>query len=153
MKIRIEIASELPEEEIIIHCRQMDARMQRIEKFLQQESAPLPALTFYKQNEEYYFPLDDVLFFETEGDRVFAHTAQDTFHIPYRLYELLDFLPRQFVRAAKGAILNVRHIYSIQKNIASSSLVQFAGSHKQVYISRLYYKQCKQRLEDERRNL
>lgn len=153
MKIRIEIASTLPEEEIIIHCRQVDARIQRIEKYLQQESALPPALTFYKQDEEYYFPLDDVLFFETEGDHVFAHTAKDAYQIRYRLYELEGILPRQFTRAAKGTILNVRHIYSIQKNIASSSLVQFANSFKQVYISRLYYKQCKQRLEDERRHL
>ncbi len=150
MKIRIEIVSELSEDEVIIRCRQADDRLRRLEQLIQSEAAPRPSLVFYKQDEEFFFPISDVLFFETEGDKLYAHTAKDVFLIRRRLYELEQILPRQFIRVSKGTMLNVLHIYSIQKNLTSASLVQFANSHKQVYLSRLYYKECKQRLEEER---
>lgn len=46
--------------------------------------------------------------------------------------------------------LNVNQVYSINKNITSSSIVQFYKSYKQVYVSRNYYKVLKQRLEERR---
>lgn len=162
MKIRVEIVGDIShnaangpaeEESIVIRCRQVDDRVQRIQRFIAEAYAPTLSLTFYRGEEEYYFPLGDVLFFETEGEKVFAHTAKEAFFVKRRLYELEQVLPRQFVRSAKGTILNVRYVYSIQRNLASASLVQFMGSHKQVYISRLYFKEVKQRLDDERSKL
>jgi len=67
------------------------------------------------------------------------------------LYELEEMLPNNFVRVSKSTILNVNQIYSINRNLTSSSLVQFYKSYKQVYVSRNYNKILKQRLE-ERRN-
>ncbi|MCL1808672.1 MAG: LytTR family transcriptional regulator [Clostridiales bacterium] len=87
-----------------------------------------------------------MLFFETSGENVYAHTAGDSFRIKFRLYELVEMLPGHFVRAAKSTIINIRHILSIDRNLASASLVQFHGSHKKVYVSRLYYQTLKCRL-------
>ena len=61
-------------------------------------------------------------------------------------------LPRYFMRVSKSAILNLNMVYSVEKNITASSLVRFRGSTKIVYVSRIYYKAMKQRL-DERRML
>lgn len=72
-------------------------------------------------------------------------------YIKYRLYELEEILPKYFVRVSKSTILNVNQVYSIDKNITSSSIIKFSKSYKQVYVSRNYYKILKQRLE-ERRN-
>ena len=56
------------------------------------------------------------------------------------------------MRVSKSAILNLNAVYSVEKNITASSLVRFQGTKKVVYVSRIYYKAMKQRL-DERRKL
>ncbi|OYO43052.1 hypothetical protein CG709_20430 [Lachnotalea glycerini] len=47
-------------------------------------------------------------------------------------------------------MLNVNQIYSISRNLTASSIVQFQNTHKQVYVSRYYYKLLKQKLEEKR---
>ncbi|MDL2325417.1 LytTR family transcriptional regulator, partial [Ruminococcaceae bacterium OttesenSCG-928-A16] len=106
------------------------------------------ALVFYKQNQEFYFPLEEVLFFETEGEQVYAHTVGDAYRIKYRLYELEELLPRNFIRVAKSTIVNTAQVYSVTRNLTASSLVHFNGTHKQIYASRHYYKMLREKLNE-----
>jgi len=148
LKIRIELIDELSEPEVIIRCGRVDESIQKIQKFVQEQANSSSQMVFYKQNQEYYFPLAEVLFFETEGEQIFAHTANDSYRIKYRLYELEGQLPRNFIRASKSAIINIAQVYSIARNLASSSLMEFKNSHKHVYVSRHYYKYVRQRLTE-----
>lgn len=148
MKIRIEITGDALEDEVIIRCKEVDASIQKIQQYILDQSSLKKMMVFYKGHEEYHFPLDDILFFETEGDRVHAHTKDDAYTIKHRLYELEEILPRNFVRGSKGAIINIVPIYSIQRNLATASLVQFKDSYKEVYVSRHYYKTFRQRLNE-----
>lgn len=148
MKIRIEIKDDLTEDEVVIRCGRVDSSIQKIQKYILEQSLSNSKITFYKDNQEFYFPLDDVLFFETEGEYVYAHTTNDAYRIKYRLYELEDILPKNFVRAAKSTIINIMQVYSIVRNITASSLVKFIKSHKQVYVSRHYYNELRQRLNE-----
>ena len=148
MKVRIEVTNGLPEDEVLIRCGRVDEPIRKIYQFVLEQSNAGPKITFYQQNQEYYFPLEDILFFETEGEHVNAHTARDVYLTKYRLYELEEILPHYFVRAAKSTIVNVRRIYSIARNLTSSSLVQFAGSHKKIYASRYYYGELRRRLNE-----
>ncbi len=150
MKIRIEIQEDVEEEEVVIRCRQLSESVRRIHHSLMEASAKGSEIAFYKNEEEYYFPMHDVLFFETEGDGVYAHTSDDAYSVKSRLYELEKVLPREFVRISKTTIINVSHVYSVNRNLSSASLVRFHRCHKQVYASRLYYKEFKQRLDEMR---
>ncbi len=148
MKIRIEVTEDLTEDEVLIRCGRVDKTIQNIHRYILEQSSLDKKITFYKQNQEYYFPLQEVLFFETEGEHVYAHTAGDAYRIRYRLYELEEILPRYFVRVAKAAIVNTKQVYSIARNLTASSLVTFVGTHKQVYVSRYYYKELRRRLNE-----
>lgn len=150
MKVKIEIDSNISEDEIIIKCKEFNNEMKKIEQSIMQVSKKANII-FYKDNKEYYLHLNEILFFETSGNGIDAHTLNQVYKIKNKLYELEEILPHNFVRISKSTILNVNHIYSIDKNLASSSIVQFNKTHKQVYVSRNYYKILKQRLE-ERRN-
>ena len=110
MKIRVEIDGSLREDEIIIRCGRVDDSIMKLHKILLEQIASEGRLTFFKENREYYFPADHVLFFETEGEYVYAHTAEDMFRTNYRLYELEGVLPPAFCRISKSAIVNSRHI-------------------------------------------
>lgn len=146
MKIRIEVISDIVEDEVTIRCGQVDDTIQKIHQYIIEQTQSAKKITFYKHNQEFYFPLDDVLFFETEGEHIFAHTSDDAYRIKYRLYELEEMLPKDFSRASKSTIINIRQVYSITRNLTASSLVKFVGTHKQVYVSRYYYNELRQRL-------
>ena len=94
--------------------------------------------------------MDNILFFETDPAGICAHTVDDVYQTHYKLYELEELLPGHFMRVSKSAILNTRQIFSITKNISSVSTVQFQHTHKQVNVSRNYYKPLKYKLEEKR---
>jgi DNA-binding LytR/AlgR family response regulator len=148
MKVRVEFVDGLAEDEVLIRCAGVDDAVRKIQRYLSEQSLSDSKITFYKQNQEFYFPLSKVLFFETEGEHIYAHTAEDAYRIRYRLYELEKMLPRYFVRAAKSTIVNLTQVYSVTRNLTAPSLIQFIGSHKQVYASRYYSRELRRRLSE-----
>ncbi|MCL2820878.1 MAG: LytTR family transcriptional regulator [Oscillospiraceae bacterium] len=144
MKLRIELTDGSSEDEVVIRCSNVDNNVRKIQEFI--SSLSVPKMTFYKNSQEFFFPIEDILFFETEGEQVFAHTPGDAFKVKHRLYELEELLPAQFVRAAKGTIVNTKQIYAIDRNLTSSSKVSFNGTHKHIYISRHYFKPLKEKM-------
>ncbi len=148
MKVRVEVAEDLAEDEVVIRCGRAGEAAEKIRRFALGLGSGEPEIAFYKQNQEFHFPLADVLFFETEGEHVYAHTAGDAYRIRYRLYELEKILPKDFARASKSAILNLRRVYSVTRGLSSARLVRFAGSHKEIYASRHYYRELRLRLNE-----
>jgi len=152
MKIRLEIITDTDSqhEEIVIRCKNDNDTAKTLCRQIEEMLYTEPAIIFFKENKEFYVDLNDVIFFETEKDVVYAHTIKETYKVKLRLYELEGILSKDFIRISKSAILNVKHIFSIDKNIASASLVKFYNSHKQVYVSRKYYSSLKIRLNERR---
>jgi len=144
VKLRIELTDGSTEDEIVIRCGRVDDNVQKIQEFILSLSAP--RMTFYKGSQEYYLPLEEILFFETEGEQVFAHTPGDAFKVKHRLYELEEILPRPFIRAAKGTIVNTKQIYAINRNLTSASRISFPDTHKHIYVSRHYYKSLREKM-------
>ena len=146
LKLRIEVVDEVLEDEVIIRCGSIDENVRKLQAFV--KSLSQPKLTFYKGTQEYYLPLEQVLFFETENEQIFAHTGKDAFLVKYKLYELEDILPRSFVRVAKGTIVNTSRIFALNRNIASSSQINFSGTEKHIYVSRHYFKSLKEKMRE-----
>ena len=146
MKLRIEISEACTEDEVVIRCSSINETIQKIQAAIQSTAAP--KLTFYKENQEFYMALSEILFFETEGEQVYAHTCADAFRVRHRLYELEALLSLAFIRIAKGTIVNTMHIYAIDRNLTASSRIRFLGTHKHVYVSRHYYKALKERIQE-----
>ena len=141
MKLNVELDDSLASDEIVIRCKAVTLPVKKIIDALH-----TPQLVLYKNNQELYMPSDEVLFFETDSDTVYAHGAEDCYKTKYRLYELEKMLPDRFVRVSKSAILNANKIASVDRSLYSPSLVKFRGSSKQLYVSRHYYKDLKQAL-------
>ena len=92
--------------------------------------------------------MEEILFFETSSEQVYAHTRNDAFRVRYRLYELEDILTRSFVRVSKGTIVNISHIYAISRDLTTGGQIQFNTTHKRVHVSRHYYKVLKGRMSE-----
>ncbi len=148
MKIRIELEEGLREDEVIIRCQKVDESILKLQQSIRQSAMEQTTLTLYKDKNAYFVPLEKILFFETGEERVYAHTREDAFFCKYRLYALESLLPNYFARAAKSTIVNIKQIYSITHNLTAASLIRFQNSHKQVYVSRYYYQQLRERLRE-----
>lgn len=146
MKISIQIDDSLDECEVIIKAKELNSEVAGIQRALSGISSSRGEIVFMKDDTEYYFPVDKILFFETDSNKVFAHTAQDAFEVRQKLYELEELLPSYFLRVSKSTILNTRKVFGLTRNVTASSRVDFAGSQKSVYVSRNFYKPLKEML-------
>ena len=153
MKVTIEIDENLSEECVVIKCKELNENVIALQKSLMEQANSDMTILLHKNEKEYYMPLDKILFFETENKSIRAHTKDEIYETSYKLYELEELLPRYFMRISKSGIVNLKHIYSITKNITSASIVEFEGSHKSVYVSRNYYKALVEKLAEKRRKI
>ena len=151
MRFRIEFIPEGAKEEVVLRCHGLDENIkqqgQAIEALLEHK----PAIIYHKAEQEFYLPSRDILFFETDGETVYAHTADDMFKVSYRLYQLESILPSEFLRISKSTVANTAQILSLCKTISTSVSVQFFSTHKQVYVSRFYLSALKQKLSQRSR--
>ena len=140
MKVRLEIDDSLNEDEIVIRTKEYTEEL----KQLLSDFKSKPSIQFFNQDTEYYLDLDAILFFESDNGTVYAHTANDMFSTTQKLYELENILPNSFLRISKSTIVNIQKIFSLSHSV-SNHLITFQNSHKQVYVSRMYYKVLKER--------
>jgi len=148
MKVRIELDPQMDEPEMIIRAPRLTEEVARLQQLiLEQKMTPL---TFYKDRSEYFVDVSEILFFETDGEKIYGHTREEAYEVRQKLYELEEILPIAFCRISKSTIVNTKQIYSIEKSFSGTSTVNFYQTHKQVHVSRHYYQLLKERLKEMR---
>ena len=148
MKVRIELDPQMDEPEMIIRAPRLTEDVARLQQLiLEQKMTPL---TFYKDRSEYFVDVSEILFFETDGEKIYGHTREEAYEVRQKLYELEEILPIAFCRISKSTIINTKQIYSIEKSFSGTSTVNFYQTHKQVHVSRHYYQLLKERLKEMR---
>ncbi|BDR61173.1 LytTR family DNA-binding domain-containing protein [Lactobacillus xylocopicola] len=149
MKVKIDLDPDQGEPVVTIHAKELSPEVERIYRQLQEVSKRPDQLECYQEDMTYYVNLADILFFETEGRQVITHTQRESFVVNYKLYELEDLLSSQFMRVSKSTILNLQQIYALTRSI-SNCQVHFRDSYKTVYVSRRYYHNLNDRLNERR---
>lgn len=148
MKVSIELDPQMDEPEMIIRAPRLTEDVARLQQLiLEQKMTPL---TFYKDRSEYFVDVSEILFFETDGEKIYGHTREEAYEVRQKLYELEEILPIAFCRISKSIIVNTKQIYSIEKSFSGTSTVNFYQTHKQVHVSRHYYQLLKERLKEMR---
>ena len=148
MKVRIELDPQMDEPEMIIRAPRLTEDVARLQQLiLEQKMTPL---TFYKDRSEYFVDVSEILFFETDGKKIYGHTKEEAYEVRQKLYELEEILPIAFCRISKSTIVNTKQIYAIEKSFSGTSTVNFYQTHKQVHVSRHYYQLLKERLKEMR---
>lgn len=148
MRVRIEMIGEDLPTEAVIYCKTVTPEIEELAKKIRQSGKDSALPSFFKGEEQYYLKLSEILFFETEGEVVYAHTASDSFETRMRLYELEAILPQFFTRISRSTIANTLHIFSIQRGLTRVGLVSFRGSYKEVYVSRMYGSILKEKMNE-----
>ncbi|MCQ2537921.1 MAG: LytTR family transcriptional regulator [Lachnospiraceae bacterium] len=149
MKFKVEIDENCIEPEITVKCHELTPEVIALQKALGSLGTGTQTLALTKNDTEFFLQADDIIFFETDERTVNAHTADNVYQTKYKLYELEKMFPMKFMRVSKSAIVNIGKIYSITKGL-SNCFIQFAGSVKQLYVSRMYYKPLRDRMDERR---
>lgn len=148
MKITVDVDKKCIENEVVIKCSEINEEVLNLQKLISAHNNSNIRIEMYKNNIEFYETIENIIFFETEDDVVKAHTRNDIFTTKNRLYELEQMLPYYFCRISKSAIVNVREIYSLTKNITASSKIEFKDTHKHIFVSRGYLKPLKSKIDE-----
>ncbi len=147
MKFTLLQDDDLEVDEIIIKHNANSKTISDLYNYLLNQSKASSSLELYKDDQQFYLSIDDLVFFETDDNVIYAHTIDQAYQTKYKLYELEELLPDSFVRISKSAICNVSYIYSINRNLTSLRLIKFKNTNKEVYVSRMYYPSLKSQLE------
>ncbi|AYM03750.1 LytTR family DNA-binding domain-containing protein [Levilactobacillus yiduensis] len=147
MKIHVEVDETASEPDVTIRAA-ANTDVSQLVAALEAASASAKRLTLRQRGQNYQVRVGSILFLEAADHQVMVHTADDVYVTRQPLYELADALPTTFQRVSKSAILNREQILSLTKSV-TGNLVKFQKSHKQLYVSRRYYKALKEALERE----
>ncbi len=148
MNVRIETNEEGEPEEVVIRCKVVTPEIELLARQLQARIKGRPVISFFKGDEQYFISMREILFFETDNERLFAHTAEDSFEVKARLYEVEANLPGYYARVSRSTIVNTLAVRSIQKGLTGVSKIAFRKSHKEVYGSRLYFPILTRKMEE-----
>lgn len=147
MKIKYIPDETLSEDTIVVNFHPANPKLAQLQAHLAQQTEPAK-LTVLSQEREILLNPDEILFFETSGEIVYVHTANKSYQIKLRLYEIEQLQYAYFCRISKSTIVNLKQIYALEKGFGADSLIRFRQSHKEVYVSRLYYKLLKEKIKE-----
>ena len=147
MKIRTEISDN---EEIIIRCRERNDRIRSLEATLEEALRGENEIALFANGIEYFVPKISILFFESSGGKVYAHTKKSIYTAPYKLFELEGIMPSSFTRVSKSTIANVAEISYLRREIVGNGEMGFRGCDKKVYFSRAYFKLLQYKINEMR---
>lgn len=143
MKIIIETDKNIKETEIHIKCSQVDDDLKEIISSLSLEDLKFAG---YVNDETYFIPLNDILYFEAVDSKIFFYTNGKTYESALKLYKIEETTKNtSFARISKTTIANLRKMTSIKK-AENSRLIATMVSGEKLIVSRQYVSEIKRKL-------
>lgn len=143
MQIIIESSQPDEEDTVIVRCAQPD---QRLISMLRAFQTVKTELTGYLDGRIVPLNYQDVFYFESNENRVFAYYQAEVYEVKYKLYELEElFAPLDFVRCSKSMIVNMEKIEYLSP-LFSGKLEAHLKNGEKVIISRQYVNSLKSKL-------
>jgi len=101
-------------------------------------NTPVESLSYTYKNMLYKINYDDILYIETHGLKRYLniHTASDIYNCPMSLKEMLNVLPKHFMRCHKSYILNTTHISKL--DLSPPQCNAYLSDNKQCPVSKVY---------------
>ena len=143
--MKVTILEKRPEEEneIIIKCDYLD---DNLTKLINQFKNTKAKMNFYKDSKIVFVEPDEVLYFESVDDTVFAYTKDSVYETKSKLYQLENDLPADvFFRANKSVIVNLNKIDSLAPVFGGRFEAVLENDYK-IIISRNYLNTLKELL-------
>ena len=143
MKVTILEKQAGEEDELIVKCDYLD---ESLTKLINQFKGSKGKMNFYKDSKIVFVEPEEVLYFESVDDTVFAYTKDCVYETRSKLYQLEEELPANiFFRANKAVIVNLDKIDSLAPIFGGRFEAILQNGYK-VVISRNYLNTLKELL-------
>lgn len=149
MEVEIKIDPEREQPKLVIYAAQNTPQLQELAKQL--SGLSLGPVQVWEDERSFLLQQSNFLRFYTEGKGVCAQTADKTYTVRLRLYELEEQLdPLRFVRISNSEIINLDRVTAIDLSLTGTICMTLNGSVSS-YVSRRYVKKIKEVLTQKRR--
>lgn len=144
MKIRVEVVGAEDEEEVIIRTKKPDPWMLRqLERLVKGQE---PLLGYDADGGMSLLDLQEIYYFESVENRVFAYGTKDVAELKCRLYELEErFAGTNLIRISKSMILSLDKVERFVPALGGR-IEAVLANRERVVISRQYVPDVKRRL-------
>lgn len=144
MKITIETPRPGEENEIIVRCTSLDDRLMNLICALKTEQDH--KLTGYVDEKIVMLSPQNIFYFESVDNKVFAYTDKGVYEVHKKLYEIeAEYSYTDFLRISKSSIVNVSKIAYL-KPIFNGRFEAKLKNNEKIIISRQYVLDLKQKL-------
>lgn len=149
MKLTIHENVHQQEDEIIIHCHKVDAKLQHLICYIRQYAGSVEGKI---QNKLYQIPLEDIYYMDCVEGKTFMYTKEEVYESKVRLSTLEKNLEQtSFIRISKNCILNSLYLKSVC-SLWNHRMEATLANGEKVIITRHYIKTLKEYLEKGRFN-
>lgn len=149
MKVSLEIDQKYKETKVLIECQRLDTSVQDLLDFI--KGMETEFIVGRDGEMQHIMKPDEIHYFHTEKDSVVAVTANGSFKLKEKLYELEEMLPtNKFIRLSKSVIANLHELSRFEASFNGTLCVYFKSGAKE-YVSRTYVATIKEALKMNRR--
>ncbi|TCL59845.1 LytTR family transcriptional regulator [Kineothrix alysoides] len=135
MKLRIEKGTEYTETEIIIHCLEVDERLNSLIAQIRMYDLTIPVK---KEGRNYVLSTDSLYYFESVEEKTFAYQKAEVYECSLRLYELEERLAgTAFTRVGKACVLNTAVVEGVRPMLGGR-LEALLENGERIVVSRHY---------------
>ncbi|MBE0701297.1 MAG: LytTR family transcriptional regulator [Acholeplasmataceae bacterium] len=143
MKIRVEENEKNETLEVVIHCQKINHEVHEIQKALLYFDKTIIGK---KDDRSYTLTPNDIFYFDSVDNKVFAYTKDDLFDVNLKLYQLETLLINaNFLRINKNTIVNTNKIKSFKSTLNGRMEAKLI-SDERLDISRMYVPKLKEML-------
>ena len=144
MEVEIRIDPTLEQPKLVIHAPQETPELRQLADQL--SALSLGPLQVWEEERSYLIQQSDFLRFYTQGKGVCAQTAEKTYTVRLRLYELEQLLPASFIRINKSTLANQVQLDRFAVTYSGAVDAVFKCGYRE-YVSRRCFAQIKRRFE------
>ncbi len=130
------------DEEVVIYAHKKTELVTQIENLISENALELVG---YKDKNAVRLNLSDVYCFSVEDSKVYAVLHNEKLQLKYRLYQLEEKLPQNFIKINQSCIANIKKIERFDASISGALRVCFKNGCSD-YVSRRRMKDIKERL-------
>ena len=149
MKVELQISKIYEEEKLIVQAPQETEKVQKVIEFaenLDRREKIKGKIKGKIDNQVHLVEIGKIQRFYIENRKVLAETANQTYTIDLRLYQVLEILPTNFIQISQSEIININSISHLK--LTPNGLVEiFLKNESFTYSSRRYLKTIKEKLE------
>lgn len=140
MKIKYEIDSSLPNDEIIVQCCELSDKILQLDRCLNAEQI----VSVFGTKNNKIFPIKPPFIEQiySENRKTIIITKGESFESNKTLSEYEHLLGESFVRISKSVIVNIKHIKSIEAEFSGNFTLILISGNKTI-LSRTYVKSLK----------